>query len=123
VLFALAWEWIGGESVHRLRQLNTRVAVLAGGAPHPERAVVGRHLLALSLDFGRGVLVTAAGIWLLGAVVPPLPALEVEPRGTPLVIAAVLAACFAGTVKGFGAGRWRLVLAGAAVAGGFLWIG
>ena len=113
VLFALAWEWVSGESVHRLRQLNARLSVVGADAPNPSGATLRRHLLALVLDFARGAAVTGAGIWLLVTVVPPIPSFDGTEGSIPLLLAAVLAACFAGTVAAFGGrARWRLVAAG-----------
>jgi PTS system mannose-specific IIC component len=116
VLFALAWEWVGGESVHRLRQINARMGVLRNDERDAVRGTLWHHLLPLALDLLRGVLITGFGLWLLTEVVPPLPIFGEETR-VPLLVAAVLAACFAGTVPAFGRSRWRWVAAGGVLGG------
>lgn len=111
VAFALAWEWVAGETVVLLRRGNGRLFFDDGvGAGALER----RHLAAMSMDFVRGAVVAATG-GLIGAgliqLVLPLWALG---TGVTLAILAVLTAGMIGTaVPLFGGLRARSVALGA----------
>jgi mannose/fructose/N-acetylgalactosamine-specific phosphotransferase system component IIC len=65
VLFVLALEWVGGESVRYLRQTNVRL-VPSGQhtAVSPKRLEIG-HVEAMGLDFVRGIFLVAGGTVLL----------------------------------------------------------
>ncbi|MFO7259766.1 MAG: PTS sugar transporter subunit IIC [bacterium] len=65
VAFALAWERVGGLSVHAQRRLNERL--VAGWNASRRRAdleLERRHLSAMALDYLRGAAVSASGAWL-----------------------------------------------------------
>lgn len=64
VLAVLLLEWMGGESVRFLRQINVRLLAKEGAAGDPH-FLQRRHLTAIVLDFARGVLLTLVGIVLL----------------------------------------------------------
>lgn len=67
--FGLMWGQLGGWTINAMRTLNGWIA------PDPEAPlltparVVGGHLLAVLLDFVRGVLVTGTGVWVAGLAV------------------------------------------------------
>jgi PTS system mannose-specific IIC component len=69
VVFGLIWERIAGASVIFVRRLNERLVALPLAHDDIERKLPRRHVLALSIDFLRGVwavlLGSAAGILLL----------------------------------------------------------
>lgn len=114
VLFALAWEWLCGISVQRLRQFNTRFSVSETTTDVDPAALERRHLAAMAADLVRGVALTAAGIGLLGSVVGLLPPGAPAERLGPLVVGAVTAAGLAAALRSFGLRRVPLFLAGAA---------
>ncbi|MGH7468823.1 MAG: PTS sugar transporter subunit IIC [Longimicrobiales bacterium] len=74
VVFALTWERIAGASVIFIRRLNERLVARPMPNDAIERALPRRHLLAVSIDFVRGIwavlLGSAAGILLLRAFGP-----------------------------------------------------
>lgn len=122
LLFFVAWEWLAGESVRLMRQLNGRILAPTYRAPLRVAVLERRHLAAVGVDLARGMLLVAvglpvlwlllrraAGVWMVGERVPQV------------ILAATVAALVAGSLRLF-AGRTRLFLAG--VAGGLLvlWI-
>jgi PTS system mannose-specific IIC component len=114
VLFALAWEWVGDWTVNRLRAANVALAVPAPGSAVDPRWITRRHLAAITLDFVRGALLTAAGIGVLLGVAALVPE-----DGFPLgwgVRAAHLGAALAAAsaIRLFGTGRMKWFAAGAA---------
>ncbi|HEY8468064.1 MAG TPA: PTS sugar transporter subunit IIC [Longimicrobiales bacterium] len=65
VVFALAWERVGGASVHLQRRLNERlVAGWTASRRRPDREIERRHLLAMVLDYLRGAAIAAGGAWI-----------------------------------------------------------
>lgn len=114
LLFALAWEWLCGVSVQRLRQFNTRFSVGETTLEVDPSAVERHHLAAMLADLVRGVAMTVAGIGLLGAAVALLPQGAAASRLAPLVVGAVTAAGLAAALRSFGLRRAPLFLAGAA---------
>ncbi len=117
VLFALAWEWVGSWSVHRLRVLN--VAGAGDGSPVSPAIVDRRHLTGVALDFARGVLVTGAGLLVLDALAGLLPS------GFPvgwgrLAAGMAAAAAVASSIRLFGARRLAWFAAGAGAGAVFL---
>jgi PTS system mannose-specific IIC component len=69
LVFALIWERIAGASVIFIRRLNERLVAAQTANPTPDRQVPQRHLLAMAIDFTRGVwavlLGSMAGLLLL----------------------------------------------------------
>ncbi len=62
IVFALAWERVGGASVNALRRLNERLVASAGdGRSLSGRRLEALQLAVLGLDFVRGALVTVVG--------------------------------------------------------------
>jgi hypothetical protein len=112
VLFALAWEWVSGQTVHQIRHANVRLATGAVDAASLQR----RHLLATGLDFLRGVALGLAGWLLLSVALARLvPLWGLDERITGLVTVAVLVALLAASLQLLG-GRLRLFALG--LAGG-----
>lgn len=122
VLFFLAWEWVGGESMRLMRQLNGRILAPTYRPPVRVAVLERRHLAALAVDFGRGMLLVAlglpvlwlllrwaGGVWTLGERVPQA------------ILAAVVAGLVAGSLRLF-AGRTRLFVAGLLGGALLLWI-
>lgn len=114
IAFALLWERLTGASVVLLRELNDRV--LRAGAPPPtERAVQGRHLFAMLLDFLRGALMCLLGGAIGEAVVrlsaASWPLSETVARGL-LIVALVTVGAGALTIFGGWRERWRLFVTG-----------
>jgi mannose/fructose/N-acetylgalactosamine-specific phosphotransferase system component IIC len=68
----LVWGQVGGASITRLRQLNSRLAPEPDDPSHGPRRIVAAHLGAIALDFLRGSVVTATGVWVGRLVVPAL---------------------------------------------------
>ncbi|HEX7090497.1 MAG TPA: PTS sugar transporter subunit IIC [Longimicrobiales bacterium] len=65
VVFALAWERVGGGSVHLQRRVNERLIVgWTGSRRRPDRELERRHLVAMGLDYLRGAAISAGGAWI-----------------------------------------------------------
>ena len=115
VAFALVWEWVAGQSVHRLRHVNVR---FAASRVEDTASLQRRHLTAAGLDFLRGVLLFAGGYALLTAVLALLtPYWGLDDRITALITGGMLVGLLAGSFRLMG-GRttWFAVgLAGGAV--------
>jgi mannose/fructose/N-acetylgalactosamine-specific phosphotransferase system component IIC len=105
VLAALAVAWVGGWSMVYVRLFNAWLArrrhdaVAAGD----RRAVVGVQLKGLTADLSRGIVLTAAGLWLL---VPAQQALLSSwgvsaPLSRSVVVAAAAAVALGATYKLF----------------------
>ena len=100
--FALVWAWLGGHSLHHLRQFNVGFVAsrLGGGASVLER----RHVAAIALDGARGALLVTVGVGALTAVVRLLgPVWGLDDRTTWLLTGAILVALVASTFRSFGA--------------------
>ena len=63
--FALAWERVGGLSVHAQRRINERLVLgWSESRRRPDLELERRHLSAMTLDYLRGAAVAASGAWL-----------------------------------------------------------
>jgi PTS system mannose-specific IIC component len=110
VAFALAWEWVGGSTIHQMRQFNVRfvAARLADDAGELER----RHLAAIAVDFARGAGLVALGLVALSAVVALLaPLWGLDERITGVLATAILIGLLASSFRLFG-GRVPWFVAG-----------
>lgn len=121
VVFALAWEWVAGESVRVMRQMNVRLVVQVS-EEHPV-PLQSRHLMAMLLDAIRGVVLVAAGLPLL-ALLLGLSMMEwrVDERIATLAVGAALVGLLASCLRFF-PGRTRYFLVGAGTGLLFLWWG
>jgi mannose/fructose/N-acetylgalactosamine-specific phosphotransferase system component IIC len=114
LVFALAWEWVAGATVRSMRLANVHIlAVHAGGAESMQR----RHLLAVGVDFLRGVVLAGVGLGVLIALLTlTREGWLLEVAGTQTVTGVLLVGLLATSARIFGA-RLRLFAAGAAAAG------
>jgi mannose/fructose/N-acetylgalactosamine-specific phosphotransferase system component IIC len=114
VAFALLWERLTGASVVKFRELNDHV-LRAGTAPPTIRAVQGRHLFAILLDFLRGAVMCllggAIGAALVQLTVASWPLGEPAARGL-MIVALVTVGAGALTIFGGWRERWRLFVTG-----------
>lgn len=102
--FALTWERVGGESVVQLRRANGRM--LIRGGPVASGALERRHLIAMTLDFLRGALVSLVGALIGYGLLWVLLPFWALPRALTLAVLSVAAAGMLGTaVPLFGGGR------------------
>lgn len=115
LVFALAWEWVAGATIRSMRSTNVRI--LGIHSPAGSDSLQVRHLLAVALDFGRGVLLVGIGLAIamamLGLVRGGWP---IAADTTRAYVGALLVGLLATTARIFG-GRARLFAAGAALAG------
>jgi hypothetical protein len=115
LVFALAWEWVAGATVRSMRLANVHIlAVHASG--HAE-SMQRRHLLAVGIDFLRGVVLAGVGVGVLLALLfLTREGWLLEVAGTQTVTGVLLVGLLATSARIFGA-RMRLFAAGAAAAG------
>lgn len=113
------WGAVGGWTITHLRRLNERVAA----SPEDERVdasrIVRGHLGALSIDFVRGVILTALGVGVARMVVPGL--VSAWPLGettTVLALGSAAALSLGALLSAFGGwNRRRMAFFGGLVAG------
>lgn len=68
VILVLLLEWVGGESVRYLRQVNVRL--VASDRLGTARKLESRHLTAIALDVFRGMLLVGIGSILVATLAP-----------------------------------------------------
>jgi mannose/fructose/N-acetylgalactosamine-specific phosphotransferase system component IIC len=121
----LVWGQVGGWTISVMRTVNGWIAPDASLRPLRPARVVAGHLLALTLDFVRGAVVTGVGIWFADHAVRRLagrwPLGPDDTRGLLLVGAAVSTGILLRSFGGLDR-RGLLFLGGLAigVAGGLL---
>jgi mannose/fructose/N-acetylgalactosamine-specific phosphotransferase system component IIC len=120
LVFALFWEWVSGLTVQGIRHLNVRFSPPPGAASLRPGRLVRRHLLAILLDFLRGVVLVGLGIVLFSALLRLPEFVFPQERASRLAVGVALTAALAGALRLFGAERFRLFLAGAAAGALFL---
>ena len=119
IAFALAWEWVAGETVVFLRRANGRLLLEEEGVA--AEALERRHLAAMTLDFVRGsVVVVTGGLLGAGLVGLAAPAWELGGRSTMAVLAVLTAAMIGTAVSLFGGVRARRYALAAGLAVGLL---
>src|SRR5690606_41643316 len=119
VAFALLWEWVGGETMRVMRQINVRVVAGPDGSRRAEHIQL-RHFAAILLDIFRGILLVGVGMLCLSALLAVSANYwGVAPEVARLATGAVAVGLFAATF-GIFPGRVRLFLSG--VAAGLLFV-
>jgi mannose/fructose/N-acetylgalactosamine-specific phosphotransferase system component IIC len=111
--FSLIWERVSAVSVRRLRQVNIRIISADDTDVESEAKLERRHLAALVLDAGRGVLLVLSGIVVLHTLISMLPG--ARSASDPIAAQALhlfLIFVLAGALSLFGR-RLRMVAAGA----------
>lgn len=120
VLFALCWEWLGGETTRGLRALNGRFEMHSANSG---RALARLHAAALGRDWARGAALVAAGLPLAWIVVQASTSrLAAHGATVQITLSLVVVAGLAATARRFGRERLPFALAGAAATGAALWI-
>jgi mannose/fructose/N-acetylgalactosamine-specific phosphotransferase system component IIC len=118
----LAWEWVSGATVRRLRQFSVRYAASPGTAQLEPGALVRRHVGAIALDAARGALLMLIGLALMAAIMALAgPAVREAEPWVPLLTGGVLAGLLAAAGRLF-SGRTRLFVAGAALGMVVAWL-
>lgn len=106
IAFALAWEWVGGETVVLLRRTNGKLLLEETGVSG--RQLERRHLTAMTLDFVRGAAVATTGGLLVAILLHLAAPVWALPAGVTMAVLAVLTAGMVGTaVPLFGGIRVR----------------
>ncbi len=113
--FGLAWERIGGLSVHAQRRLNERLVLgWCEGRRRPDLELERRHLAAMGLDYLRGAVVAASGAWLgalaLGWLAPRWALDAVSPVGLLVVATAAVIGAVLQLFGGWGERRLAFLL-------------
>lgn len=107
VIFALALEWLGGESVRFMRQGNGRLMTRGRTLVMTAGALEWRHLLAIGFDFVRGMLLVIAGSLILsGALRVLAPLWGLGERIPQVLLSAVVAGLIASTFRTLGSPGW-----------------
>ncbi len=123
IAVGLIWGHLGGWTITELRRLNGRLIVEPSGPSASLGRVTSSHLLALSLDFVRGALVTLSGILVgratVAAASPSWPLPAPDSLGLLLVGAAVSCGILLRSLGGF---HRRRVMFTAGLAVGLLWM-
>jgi mannose/fructose/N-acetylgalactosamine-specific phosphotransferase system component IIC len=106
VAFSLGWEYIGGATVHQIRQLNVKL-VAARIVTDPD-SLQWRHPAATALDAGRGVVLVLAGWLLVAGLLPVLnPLWGLSERLTGLLLGGVVTGMIASSFGMLGGrGSW-----------------
>jgi mannose/fructose/N-acetylgalactosamine-specific phosphotransferase system component IIC len=106
IAFALAWEWVGGQTVILLRRTNGKLLLEGTGVSGSQ--LERRHLTAMVLDFVRGAAVTTTGGLLVAILLLLAAPAWSLPGGVTMDVLAVLTAGMVGTaVPLFGGVRAR----------------
>jgi mannose/fructose/N-acetylgalactosamine-specific phosphotransferase system component IIC len=115
LVFALAWEWVAGATVRSMRLANVHILGVHSSAAAD--SMQRRHLLAVGVDFLRGIVLAGVGLGVLIALIPlTREGWLLEVAGTRSVIGVLLVGLLATSARIFGT-RVRLFAAGAAAAG------
>lgn len=115
LVFALGWEWVAGATIRSMRYAN--VHIVGVHSPSAAHTIQRRHLLAVLLDFGRGVVLVGVGLAVLMALLElSRGAWPIPDRTTRDLVGVLLVGLLASSVRVF-AGRARYFAVGAVVAG------
>lgn len=116
VVFGLLWEWLGGMTIQKLRQVNIRLAAEPVATAGQVDRMARGHAAAIGLDFLRGMAVTVAGLLAAGMIAALLPAVWPAEGLLRAAVAAGGAAGAAASLRFFtGRVRLRLFALGGAV--------
>ncbi len=119
VVFALGWEWVGGETVVLLRRGNGQILVEEAGVTG--RELERRHLAAMTLDFVRGgVVAGSGGLIASGLLQIVAPAWDLAEAATMTALAVLTAAMIGTAVPLFGGIRARRYTLAAGIGVGFI---
>ncbi|HEX6070141.1 MAG TPA: hypothetical protein VFZ18_09955, partial [Longimicrobiaceae bacterium] len=119
VTFALVWEWVGGETLRVMRQLNVRLIAGPSEPTGPLHLQI-RHLSGIVLDFVRGMIVVGVGLVFLSTLlIVSAERWSLDPRVANLAVSACTVGLLAATLGVFG-GRSRIFLVG--MAAGLLFV-
>lgn len=114
VAFSLAWEWVGGETLRVMRQINVRLVAGPDGADRFEHLQL-RHLTAIGLDFFRGMVIVGVGLLALSTLlVVSASHWSLDPEVARLAVGSVTVGLLAATF-GIFPGRPRIFAAGLVV--------
>jgi mannose/fructose/N-acetylgalactosamine-specific phosphotransferase system component IIC len=115
VLGALAFEWIGGETVRYLRLGNVRVLRPRDGTAPAAETLERRHLASIGIDYLRGVVLVAVGAVTMATLATLLgPHWGLDERTAELLLMIGVVAMLSSTFRVVGARSW-FTAAGAAV--------
>lgn len=118
----LVWGQLGGQTITGLRHLNARIAPEPDDHRHGSGRLVAAHLAAIALDFTRGAVVTASGIFagrlLVSSLLRHWPLSASASHALLLVGGAVSAGILLRDLGGF---RKRRVAFAAGLAVGIVW--
>lgn len=119
VTFALVWEWVGGETLRVMRQLNVRLIAGPSEPTGPLHLQI-RHLSGIVLDFVRGMIVVGVGLVFLSTLlIVSAERWSLDPQVANLAVSACTVGLLAATLGVFG-GRSRIFLVG--MAAGLLFV-
>ena len=111
--FALVWEWVGGATLRAVRQINVRVVAGPDAGARAEQLQL-RHLVAIAIDFVRGMIVVKVGLLALATLlVVSASHWMLDVAVARIATGAVAVGLFAATL-GIFPGRYRYFAAGAA---------
>jgi PTS system mannose-specific IIC component len=119
VLFALAWETVGGKTVQWIRQYNVRFDGVGAEGIDPG-ALERRQAAAIALDFARGALLTVVAVLILAGLASVVTLSRFPDAWAQLALGLAITAGAASALRLFGRSRWRWFAAGAAL--GALWL-
>lgn len=106
IAFALAWEWVGGQTVVLLRRTNGKLLLDDTGVTG--RQLERRHITAMALDFVRSAALATTGGLLVAIMLHLVASAWRLPGGVTMAVLAVLTAGMVGTaVPLFGGVRAR----------------
>lgn len=113
--FGLAWERVGGLSVHVQRRLNERLVIGWIESRHrPDLEIERRHLSAMAIDYLRGAIIAGVGAWLgalaLRWVQPRWDLDAVSPAGLLVVATAAVIGALLQFFGGWGERRLAFLL-------------
>jgi mannose/fructose/N-acetylgalactosamine-specific phosphotransferase system component IIC len=120
VLFVLAAEWVGSESIRYLRRATISWTSVRSAAVAGPVDLERRHLGAMAIDFLRGAALVAIGVAVISLLLPAVATVWGLPAAVAAMLRVVLVVGLLASSARLFAGRARLFLLGA--AGGLLFL-